>query len=701
MNQATPKLVITAGLGWVGEINNQFNDQGGYQSPLTTGSTVPPNITFGNGCNDSTTYTCWGTSGGWLYSINRKLGIAFSNNFLYTHGRHSFNIGYEIRRSYQDDNEQQTYGGVFNFSNHQTSVPNPADPNFNVDGNPFASYLLGLPDSVNRSNSQELALRNFDLSPYIQDDIKLTTKLTLNLGLRWDIQVPFTAKANNVVYFNPRITNPDAINLAGQPLAGAVSKFGVPGGITRADIHYGHVGPRIGFAYAVTPKTVVQGGFSIAFLDGGAYEYGTNKVAVNYGNLLVGSFTRNSTGSYTSSYGPIDGNPLPNPGPVPFSPALGIANTVHSLNPERDGYAPYSQQWNVNVQRQMPFRTLLTAAYVGTRVIHLPSNLNHPNQLNPQYLSLGAKLQDVFKPGQTVLDGVNLPYQNFVNDFGGSATVQQALQPYPQYAGIMDNFEAYGTTFYNGLQVTVDKHLSNGLSFLVGYTLSRSLDNASSGFSSFVNGGIDKYNQKPEYSISGSDEPNTLKVSGTYELPIGPGKAFLSHKGLVGEVTGGWKVGWILDYEQGTPYGVSGGGTLPLNGFNRPNRNTSVPLQSDNSKIKHYLIYRNSKTGAPAAPQIFNPAAFVATPAYVEGTAKRNYSELRNPAYYNEAASLEKGFFFGERFRGILKVDYFNLLNRTYIGYNVDTGVTDSNFGVYSAGSSGNRQGQATFRLTF
>ncbi len=697
VNQATPKLVITAGLGWIGEINNQFNDQGGYQSPLTTGSTVPPNINFGGGPG----YTSWGTSGGWLYSINRKLGIAFSNNYLWTRGRHSFNIGYEIRRTYQDDNEQQTYGGVFNFSNNQTSVHNPADPNFTIDGNPFASYLLGLPDSVNRSNSQELALRNFDLSPYIQDDIKLTTKLTLNLGVRWDIQEPFTAKANNVVYFNPNITNPDAIGLNGAPRPGAVSKFGVPGGITRADIHYGHVGPRIGLAYALNPKTVLQAGFSIAFLDGGAYEYGTNKVAVNYGNLLVGSFTRNSTGSYTSSYGPIDGNPLPNPGPVPFSSGLGIANTVHSLNPERDGYAPYTQQWNFNVQHQLPFRTLLTAAYVGTRTIHLPSNLNHPDQLNPQYLSLQGKLGDVFLPGQTSLDGVTLPYTNFVNNFGGGATVQQALLPYPQYAGIMDNFEAYGTTFYQGLQVTVDKHLSNGLSFLVGYTLSRSLDNTSSGFTSFANGGIDKYNQSVEYSISSADEPNTLKVSGTYELPIGPGKAFLNNKGIVGELTGGWKIGWILDYEQGTPFGVGGGGTMPLNGFNRPNRNPSVPLQTNYSKVKHFLVFRNSTTNAPVAPQIFNPGAFTPSAPYVEGNAKRNYTGLRNTNYYNEAASLEKGFYLGERFRGILKVDYFNLLNRTYFG-GTDTGVTDTNFGVYNGGTNGtNRQGQATFRITF
>jgi outer membrane receptor for ferrienterochelin and colicin len=96
-------------------------------------------------------------------------------------------MGVEFRRTYQDDNEEQTAGGQFSFSQRTTSVPNPTDPNFGVYGSSFASFLLGIPDQANRSNSQELRLRNIDFSPYIQDDIKLTPKLTVNLGMRWDI----------------------------------------------------------------------------------------------------------------------------------------------------------------------------------------------------------------------------------------------------------------------------------------------------------------------------------------------------------------------------------------------------------------------------------------------------------------------------------------------------------------------------------
>src|ERR1700756_3543603 len=172
----------------------------------------------------------------------------------------------------------------------------------------------------------------------------------------------------------------------------------------------------------------------------------------------------------------------------------------------------------------------ITAAYAGNRLIHLPSQNNRIDQLDPKYdTQFGSQLADVFQPGQTSLDGVPLPYPNFVHDFGGSATVAQALVPYPQYSYIFNNFEGYGTTYYQGAQIEIEKRFTNGLSFLAGYTLSRLMDNTSSGFSSFTSGGINKYNQKPEWAVSGSDEPNTLKISGTYELPIGPGKKYVNN----------------------------------------------------------------------------------------------------------------------------------------------------------------------------
>jgi len=693
-NTLSPHLVMTAGIGWIGEINNQFNITKGYQFGGVTDENIPPNITFGpnsDQCNNARTYTCWGTSGSWFQSINRKLGIALVNNWLWTKGKNTFNMGWEYRRAYQDDNEEQTEGGHFNFSNAQTSSA--SNPN---SGDPFASFLLGLPDSANRSNSQELKLRNRDFSPYIQDDLKLSPRLTVNLGLRWDIQTPFTEDHDLVVFFNP--DSPGV--LPGEGIPGGAYKLGNCAGCAgfrRADIHWGHIGPRFGFAYQLSRKMVLQAGFDVAFLNGGAYEYGTNKVAVNYGNLLTGSFTRATTGGTTSSLGQWDTNPIPAVSPTPFSPDLGRGNQINSLSKKVDGKAPYSQQWNVNLQRELPYNMFVTAAWVGNRIIHLPSQNNKINQMDPKYLALGSQLNDVFQPGQTELDGVPLPYPDFVTDFGGSATVAQALTPFPQYSNIFNNFEAFGTTYYQGAQIEIEKRFSSGLSFLAGYTLSHMLDNTSSGFSSFTSGGINKYNQAPEWAVSSADEPQTLKVSGTYLLPIGPGQKYVNNHKL-GNIVGGWQVGWILDYESGTPNGPGENGTPFPNGFNRPDRNPSVKLETAS-----YSRARDFFLGKIPVAQMYDPNAFTPTPnQFVLGNAKRNYGGMRNPPYEMESLNAKKNFYMGERFKAILSVDYFNAFNRTRFN-GPDNNISDAEFGqVTQQGSQiKNRQGQVTLRLEF
>ncbi len=372
----SPTMVFTAGIGWIGEINDQYNKTT-YSFPGVQDGIIPTNILF----DGQHAPTNWGTSGAWLQSINRKLGIAIVDNLLWTKGRNTFNIGTEIRRSYQDDNEEQTEGGQFHFSHNETADPN----NLASTGSAFASYLLGIPDSANRSNSQELKLRNFDFSPYIQDDIKFTPKLTINVGLRWDMMVPFTEEHNNIVFFDPSIPNP-----AADGLAGAVTKFGNCtgcAGYDRAPINWHHFGPRLGFAYQINNKTVVQGGYSIAFLDGGAYEYGTNKVAVNYGNLLQGAFSQNSTGTnriVLRELGhPHHAQPAANPlqsGPWRGRTAGGCLQqepiTTHRT--ARCGI--------VNLQRQLPGQMFATVAYVGTKDIHLPSQLNSDQPAQSQVL---------------------------------------------------------------------------------------------------------------------------------------------------------------------------------------------------------------------------------------------------------------------------------------------------------------------------
>jgi hypothetical protein len=727
-NAITPHLVMTAGFGWIGELNNQFNDTTGCGTtagcsavyPQIQNETVPAEVAW----SGNNAPTQWGTDGSWLESINRKLGIAIVNNWLWSKGRNTFNIGGEYRRSYQDDNEEQTFGGQFTFSGHETSQ---VGPNFANYGSPFASFLLGLPDEANRSDSQELRLRNLAISPYVQDDIKLSSRLTLNLGVRWDIQVPFTENNNLIVYLDPDTPGTDP---AAGGIPGGLTKFGTCTGCSgydRASTHFTHIGPRFGFAYKLSNKMVVQGGFDVAFLNGGAYEYGTNKVAVNYANLLTGSFLRNASGSNASAFGDWDTNSIPAPAAVPFGPGIGDGLDIDAFS-QKDGYAPYSQQWNMNVQRELPWNVFVEAAWVGNKVIHLPSQNNRINQQNPATFSPYANvlstcaanagnsvLTDTFATvaqggnGCATVDGFTAPYANFVSDFGASSTVFQTMSEYPQFAYIFNNFEGFGETYYQSAQIEFDKRFSNGLSFLAGYTLSHLIDNTSSGFTTFTSGGLNKYNQKPEMVVSNSDEPQTLKVSGTYELPIGPGKRFVNNH-LLGNVVGGWQVGWILDYENGGDFGPYEGSEISFpnegNESDRPNRNTNVPLSTASYKVeKNYWL--SGGTGTP--PAVFNTAGFTNTPnQFILGNSIRAYGKLRDPGIANESLNARKHFYIGDHVQGILQLDYFNAFNRTIFN-GPDTNSNDPTFAetnseganVGAFNGTSNRQGQIQFRLQF
>ena len=358
----TPKLVVTAGIGWFGEINDHYDALLGVNFPGVQNSVAFPNVTF----DGQNTPTGWGLGGGTTQSTNNKLGIPIVNNWLWVRGRHTFNIGGEFRRTYSDDDECNSCAGQFNFSHRSTSTPDASDPNFSAYGSSFASFLLGQVDSGNRAFVIEMKDRNVDLSPYIQDDIKLNPKLTVNLGLRWDIMVPFTNNANTVVFVNPTEPNPGAGNLLG-----AMTKFGNCAGCAgydRATIAWGHLGPRLGFAYKLNTKTVVQGGFVVAFLNGGPYEYGTSRVPQNYGNLLAGSFNRISTGTNTPGYGDWDTSPMPAPPAAPSvqqwqCQAVSLLPTEYSnaLYTVMERQRPAGSSWNMffgyGVCRQSRYRS--------------------------------------------------------------------------------------------------------------------------------------------------------------------------------------------------------------------------------------------------------------------------------------------------------------------------------------------------------
>jgi len=690
-NAISPHLVMTAGASWLGELNNQVPSRTGAQPTLDAapGAPIIPGINFSGPLSPLNI----GSSN--TNSINRKLGIVVENNWQWVKGKQTFNIGGEFRRTYQDDNECQQCAGNFNFSNNETADP----ANLGTTGNSFASFLLGTVDSGDRIGSQEEKLRNKDFSPYIQDDIKLSPKLTVNLGVRWDIMVPFTSVGNPIVYFDSKIPNPGAGGILG-----AATKFGDCAGcagLDRATIHWGHVSPRGGFSYELNSKTVLQGGFSMNYLDGGAYEYGTSKVAVNYGNLLTGSFSRAATGSNIPGFGSWDTNILSYPAPTPFSNSLGVGTFINAFDPTTDGIAPYDIVWNIGVQRELPFNMFVSANYTGNRGNHLPGQLNPINQLNPQYLTqYGSNLGLPFSSEGPIL-GIASPFPGFGTTIEPGATVLQALRPYPQFTGsnggIFNNFDDTGSSLYHALQVQVEKRYTNGLSFLVSYNLSRMMSNTSSGFTSFANASLNKDNQKAEWSIDNNDQPQMVNIAATYELPFGKGRAFMNRGGVVNAVFGGWQISPLLTYASGTPLFSGTGGSVYVAGD--PLGNSCAPCNRANvvSNSNMMFSYNNVYQGLP----VINKADFSDPGPWVLGNAPRVIGQLRNPFNLNENIALAKYFPLGEKVRLKLEIEYFNALNRVIFG-GPDLNFEDATFGQVINSQNGNaRQGQGLLEIRF
>jgi hypothetical protein len=771
-------LVATAGIGWMGELNDEYNLGPIITTfPSVAQGAVLPGIHFNQNSGDAFNPSNWGltssSGGGETFSINRKLGIGFDNNWLWTHGRHVMNIGWEIRRSYQDDHECQQCAGLFNFNATTTADPaNDSGPS----GDAFATFLLGDVDNAFRRFVAENRLRNLYLAPYIQDNIKITPKLTINAGIRWDIMRPFLENNDNVTFFNATEPNPGAVStVTGQPLLGAATRLGTCAacsGYRRADIHWKDFSPRIGFAFQLNNKTVILGGYAINFLDQGPYEYGNNKISVDYGSLSNGLITFNSNGSNIPGYGFWgDGTngtvQLAVPAALPISPTLFNGDSVglyeFSKNP---GPNSYVQMWNAGVQRELPNNALLSVSYVGNRAVHLLSMLNPLNQTNPAYLtqfcptgvkndasclmspnspnnawtsaasqtalqSVGFLQSNVTCPAGTNNPGLTgnyyAPYANFLCDWGASQGIEQALLPYPMFAasesagGLANQFDMAGSAFYNALQVQAQKRWSNGLTFLVNYTLSKYMSNTDSGFSSFNFGAENGYNQASEWTVASVDQTHVVNISSVYELPIGPGNKYFNHGGLVMKnLLSGWQLSGVASYASGAPIGGGGqdGGeafgtnTNPfLNGFNRPDYVASASPQLDFSNYYQSL----NPTGATTKP-VFNTAAF-SDPGFRQGNSPRFISAYRLPWNYNENFALAKHFYFGEKVTAEFRMEFFNLFNRVQIcgpDNNVDDGIR---FGLVNAGTfnvnnqnitisqacqaNTPRQGEAYLRISF
>jgi len=700
--------------------------------------------------------------GGGSNTLTVQNRFIVNDNITWLRGPHTLKFGGELRRLQR--NEVPQNGGSFNFVSMETALNGVGFVNTESGpeavsipagtGSSAASFLYGAPDFSRFDLGYTTAgYRWLFVGGYVQDDWKVTRNLMVNLGLRYDLPIPRTEVFGRVATLDPTLANP-----AAGGLAGAFTFYGNgPGRNGRpriGDIDKRAFQPRVGFAFSPeggdgtlgrvlgANRTVIRGAFGITRplgndtltqdISGGLYAPGFNGVA-----------TVNRPGDYVGSPAYFWDNSFPNFTPPPFiSPSLLIGNVNPPMVVPSAGKPPTQINWTFGLERALPGNMLVKATYVGMHMYHIGMWLK-PNQVDSalaqQYagaaaaagLPLNQFLALSVTDPRAVAAGIQPPFADFVNLFGRAATVGQALRPYPQYGNIDNVVNPVGSVSYNGLQTSVQKRFSQGLTFLVSYTWSKTLGTADAlsgpfaGAENAIYGASfmqNFYDLRGERSVTSSDIPNVFAISYTYELPVGPGKRFLNHRGPLGKLVGGWQVSGVALYQSGRPlhieYDVFGANNpfKANDGFTfRPNLVPGVPLINPayNRNCNGPLV------GSGRVPCQFyiNPAAFTAPPPGEFGNAPRFFAGLRAQPYFNEDLSVSKRIAFTEKVDLQFQANFFNAFNRVVWGtggalttiYNYAppdlsaTSLANSNtaFGILNTQQNGPRRIQFGLKLEF
>ncbi|MCI0422512.1 MAG: TonB-dependent receptor [Acidobacteria bacterium] len=628
-----------------------------------------------------------------------------NDTLTWIRGKHTLHFGGEYRNTAYPTHSEANSSGTFFFSNLNTGllgIPS---------GNAMASFLLG---AVSSANVSVYSLPDFrpkanSLGLFVGDTWKLTSKLNVTLGLRWDMFRPSVEAEDRTSFFDPIGPNPGAGNRPGR-LAFAGTKWGAASFGERHPEKTFHkaFAPRVGFAYALTPKTVVRAGYGVFFMQNFYPSW----------NAGIATDGFNTTAAVSSSLGGLEpafllqnGFPFPqNFVRPPFiDSAFRNGQGAPNYRPFDANQLPYSQQWNLTVEHQFTENFYLSAAYIGNKGTRLLSQVNPLNVLDPKLLALGNRLNDQFAPGQTVLNGVSIPYPGWVEQLTGcQPSVAQALLPYPQYCGnIYGQNENVGNSSYHSLQLKAEKRFSRGIWMLASYTLSKTLTDAESAQSATtgwfgVSGVISPYERRRNKSLASLDVPQAFALSFTYQLPFGNGKRFLSKGGIVNRILGGWEVTSIARAYSGTPL------------FFRSSF-CNVPGQFAAGCIPAILPgadpYAQDKGNYDPQKPLFNKAAFESADSFNFYLGKGpRVSNLRGFGYRNQDFGLTKVTQISEKVSIQIRAEAFNVWNwhiftqagANFAGFNVvNTDVASPSFGMWRGGVSRPRNIQVGAKIIF
>lgn len=574
-------------------------------------------------------------------------------------GKHEIDAGGEFRVVQFNTVQANDNSNDFSFTGAFTQGPNPVQSTA-AGGDALATFLLGIPGGSD-TPSPALAMQTRYYAGFVQDQWKLTSNFILDLGLRYEYESPRTERYNQFTNFNYGEVPP--LNAPGLNLHGALSFVDVNGASRyQSNPDANNSAPRVGFAYNVSPKTVIRAG-------GGIF-YGTNWGIGGAPSSFGISGFGTSTSIVTSLNGVTPVTFLNNPYPTGLNTVTGSslgASTLLGQNVtfyDRNNVTPYTAQWNFDVQQQLPASVLLDVAYVGTRALKFPSNLQL-DQLPDSALALGNGLRTQI---------ANPFYgQIGVGTLAASTTAEaQLLRPYPQFTGVTSAAASWANSDYHALQVKVEKRFSKGFSLLASYTYSKLMDYTTGVFGgeTLGGGGVQDWNDlKAEYSPSSLDQTHRLIVNGIYNLPF-----FHARHGIVGHVLGGWELGVVGSFYSGSPLGITSAvnDTFSQGGGQRPNWNG-----------------QNPGIGNPTPYRWFNTSVFSAPPAYQFGNAPRTFNGARSDKTMNYDLSLHKNTNLTERLVLQFRAEAFNLTNTPVFS------PPNTTYGAIGFGTVGSQANQA------
>jgi hypothetical protein len=628
----------------------------GYPSSFTNVLTdgAYPSVTM-NG------YSNIGHGGRNITLFEGHTGNATVSRFM---GKHSVKFGVDYRRlsGYAEAPNNASFG----FTQAFTQGPNPNTAS-SVAGDAFASFLLGYPATGDVNVATPGTYYTDYYSAFMQDDFRITSKLSLNFGIRYEYEPGISAKDNRfTVGFDRDALFP--IQVPGMELRGGLMYAGLDGYPTRQAQPLNNVAPRGGFAYSVTEKTVIRGGYGLYWVPPIT---DINEAMIGARGYSASTTFLSSTDGGLTPVGTLS-NPFPNGITEPQGNSLGLATGAGSVIDfvDQDSKPGYVQQYSLDFQRELRGQMAIAVGYMGSRSERLPiggtvdATINI-NQLAPEYQALGTALQ------QTV------PNPFFGNAaFGNlsrSATIArgQLLRPFPQFDNVLMHRSNLASARYNALVTRWTKRMTNGYSLDISHTWSRLEDNQFGESNTFSNrqlGALNNYDLDGEYGVSLLDVAHRLNVNATFVLPFGEGRTWLT-SGLGDVLAGGWTVTVAGRYQTGFPLNISqsSNNSNLLGSQQRPNVVEGIEAMTTGSQEERAI------TGW------INPAAFSQAPAFTFGNVPRTNPDWRGPGQRTTDLAISKTQRMGTRTIA-LRVDVLNLFDDPlFIGPITTFGT--SNFG--------------------